>query len=83
MVIDGLGRASTRLVDEVGVGEIMSPGVSSLLSCWSREGGGIRDKHYLFVALCSSQPSSLVGMQLAPADDGRNLPQMNVWTGNK
>lgn len=36
VVIDGLGRASTRLVDEVGVGEIMS-GVSCLLCCCSRE----------------------------------------------
>lgn len=45
MVIDGLGRASTRLVDKVGVGEIMSSGVSFLLCCWSGEGGGDENIH--------------------------------------
>ena len=75
MVIDGLGRASTRLVDEVGVGEIMS-GVSFLLCCWSREGGGMGIYTILYCA--ALLVALLVGIQLPPADGRRNLDECMV-----
>jgi len=77
VVIDGLGRASTRLVDEVGVGEIMLPGVSFLLCCWSREGGGmgINTIFYCAALLVALLPPPPCWDAAAPADDRRSLDE--------